>query len=243
MPKVYVEPRSYGPQSEEDHPPRLIRSERLSRAMAGLSVSISLFVLLVLASELLSMAGLYFMNWSLTRFYQGQYLHLKFYQDKPWAKQYSKEATEAESYEYEPYVAWRKRTFVGQYVNIDANGIRRTVNPDCTPSARQIWMFGGSTLWGNGARDEDTIASILAEKYSKSTGPVCVTNFGEGGWVNTQELIQLELALKRTPKAPDFVIFYDGYADAFAPAAAGRLSGRMKTPRSPVLCSSGGGCI
>jgi hypothetical protein len=223
MPKVYVEPSTYGPQSEEDHPPRLIRSERLSRALAGMSFSISLFVLLVLASELLSMAGLYFVNWFTFRLHEGQYLRLKFYQNKPWAKQYWKEALEAEVFDFEPYVAWRKRPYTGQYENVDSDGTRRTTNPECTPSATQIWMFGASSLAGMGGRDEDTIPSILAEKYSKAIGPVCVINFGEGGWVSMQELIQLQLALKSSRKAPDFVLFYDGFADAVAPYYTGRV--------------------
>ena len=221
MAKVYVEPESHASQQEPTQPVGSIRSERLSGALAGISVAISLLFLMVLTTELLSMGGLYFVNWLAFQKDQVKYLHLKFYQDKPWAKQYWKEHLEAQHYEFKPYVAWRKSTFVGQYVNVDANGIRRTANPDCSPTARQIWLFGASTVWGLGARDEDTIASFLAKEYSRSVGPVCITNFGEGGWVSMQEIVELELALKRTARPPDFVLFYDGFSDATGPYYTG----------------------
>lgn len=222
MARTYVELESHAPQQGQAQPVGP-RSERLSGALGGISVAISLLFLMVLATELLSMGGLYLVNWLAFRKDQVKYLHLKFYQDKPWAKQYWKEHLEAQHYEFKPYVAWRKRTYAGQYVNVDANGIRRTANPDCSPAARQIWLFGASTVWGLGARDEDTIASFLAKEYSRSVGPVCITNFGEGGWVSMQEIVELELALKRTPSPPDFVLLYDGFSDASAPYYTGRV--------------------
>jgi lysophospholipase L1-like esterase len=74
-------------------------------------------------------------------------------------------------------------------------------------------MFGGSNLWGPGAPDDQTIPSVLSREYARLFGPVCVTNFGEGAWVSTQNVIQLELALKHASRPPDFVLFYDGPAD------------------------------
>ena len=221
MAKTYAEPVSCDPRLELPSRPRRLGSERASMVLVGILVTISLLSLLLLASESLSMGGLYLANWLGSQNHQRQYMHLEFYQNKPWARQYWKEHAEAQRYDFKPYVAWRKRTFVGRYVNIDPNGIRRTDNPDCSPSARQIWMFGASTLWGLGARDQDTIASILAKKYSKSLGPVCVTNFGESGWVSMQEIVELELALKRAPRSPNLVLFYDGFADASAPYYTG----------------------
>ena len=169
------------------------------------------------------MAGLSLVNRLAFKNEQAKYVHLAFYRNKPWASESWKEYFQAQHYDFKPYVAWRKSAFVGRYVNVDADGIRRTVNSDCSPSSRRIWMFGASTLWGMGSRDQDTISSILAEKYSKSVGPVCITNFGEGGWVSMQEIIELELALKRISSRPDLVLFYDGFADASAPYFTGRV--------------------
>jgi hypothetical protein len=78
-------------------------------------------------------------------------------------------------------------------------------------------MFGGSVLWGNLVNDEETIASLLAKKYEESGRNVCVRNFGESGWVSTQEVIQLMLELKHARRKPDLVIFYDGTVDSRLP--------------------------
>jgi hypothetical protein len=76
-------------------------------------------------------------------------------------------------------------------------------------------MFGGSALWGTGARDEFTIPSILAKELEQ-VGIVCdITNFGESGYVSTQEVITLLLRLQKGD-VPDLVIFYDGVNDAFS---------------------------
>jgi hypothetical protein len=64
-----------------------------------------------------------------------------------------------------------------------------------------------------GAPDDQTIPSILSQEYARAIGPVCVTNFAESAWVSTQNVIQLEIALKHAPRPPDLVIFYDGLAD------------------------------
>jgi hypothetical protein len=137
------------------------------------------------------------------------------YQNAPWWKDYWKEFDLASKMQYRPYVIWRRAPFHGRYINVDSKGLRRTMNPQCTPGAPQIWMFGDSALWGAGARDENTIPSLLSEEYARTHGPVCVTNFGEAGWVSTQGVIQLELALKDAPAPPDLVIFYFGYVEAF----------------------------
>ena len=76
---------------------------------------------------------------------------------------------------------------------------------------------------GDGVRDDETIPSILSQKHSRSIGTVCITNFGETGWVSIQEIIELEIAIKRAPSPPDPVLFYDGFADASAPYYTGRV--------------------
>src|SRR6185295_14733893 len=99
--------------------------------------------------------------------------------------------------------------------------------PECSPGARQIWIFGSSTLWGTGAKDDQTIPSILSQEYARSIGPVCVTNFSEAGWVSTQNVIQLELALKSAPRPPDVVLFDDGFADIFVVYESGKADVHM----------------
>lgn len=142
-----------------------------------------------------------------------------------WVRDYLREADELRT-RWQPYVYWRIRAHRGQHINVDSTGNRHTWNSTSTPSPSQlrIFMFGGSALWGIGARDEFTIPSLVSKRLARQTTTgVRVTNFGEIGWVNTQEIIALMLELRRG-NVPDIVVFYDGaneYASAFQSGGAG----------------------
>ena len=73
-------------------------------------------------------------------------------------------------------------------------------------------MFGGSTMWGTGGRDEGTIPAALARELRGHGIVPEITNFGETGYVNTQEVLLLALQLQKG-RVPDLVIFYDGIND------------------------------
>lgn len=137
----------------------------------------------------------------------------------PWIEEYFDELFRSTDLEWRSYVYWRRRPFRGRYVNVDENGFRRTWQDPRTPSTKpiRIFAFGGSTMWGMGARDEFTIASYLAKGLSEATSDarIEVTNFGELGYVSTQGLLSLEVALQRG-NVPDVVVFYDGVNDAFS---------------------------
>ena len=142
------------------------------------------------------------------------------YEDASWVPEYYEEEERSRPVRWEPYVYWRRKPFDGTHINIDAHGIRQTVNPaarpDQTDPPRTIFMFGGSTLWGSGARDRFTIPSILAAELEKSDrGPVLVVNYGEMGYVSTQSVIALLLQFQKG-HVPDMVIFYDGINDTFS---------------------------
>lgn len=136
----------------------------------------------------------------------------------PWARTYHKELASLRT-EWRPYVYWRTKPFHGEYVTVDEHGRRRTWRQPGTPPSGDpltIFMFGGSTLWGWGARDEFTIPSLVAKKLTKRIGrPVDVVNFGEIGYVSTQEVIALMIEL-RAKHVPEVVIFYDGVNDIIA---------------------------
>lgn len=138
------------------------------------------------------------------------------YRDQPWATDYWREdnVTGAWFASWSPYVYWRRNPFHGKYINIDQNGIRYTWNRTPMPSSDQIKivMFGGSTLWGMGARDEYTIPSLVSKKLSAKDVDAWVTNMGEHGYVSTQEVIALMLELRKG-NVPDLVVFYDGVND------------------------------
>jgi hypothetical protein len=137
----------------------------------------------------------------------------------PWRDRYFQELDAAARAEWRPYVAWRSRPFHGEFINLDERGRRRTWNPPaCGPDSRlpTILMFGGSTMWGVGARDDFTIPSAVAHALASEPGqPFCVVNLGELGYVTSQELIALITEL-RAGTRPRLVVFYDGDNDAFA---------------------------
>jgi hypothetical protein len=193
----------------------------------SISASVALLTVLVVGTELGAVAVLAIT----TPGVKVGNSHHSYYQKQPWSEQYWKEIHTASPTHYSPFIGWRRAPFKGQYVNLDPDGLRRTVNPDCSTGARQIWIFGSSTLWGTGATDEQTIPSILSREYAQAYGSVCVTNFSEAGWVSTQNVIQLELALKKTPRPPDLVLFDDGYADVFAVWESGRADVHMEFER------------
>jgi len=130
-------------------------------------------------------------------------------------RQYWKEQQPAQKVQYEPYVLWRRAPFNGRAISIDADGIRRTLHSHCDASTLTVWMFGDSVMWGWGSPDSETIASQVAADYEKAGRQVCIVNYGEKGWANTQEMIELVEQLKHAYRKPDVVLFYDGGTEAF----------------------------
>ena len=126
-----------------------------------------------------------------------------------------REQRESDSLAWHPYVYWRHKPYKGRYINVDERGIRATWRaPQSQQQPTRIFLFGGSTMWGTGARDDFTIASQLAKRIhaQKNAPGVEITNLGEHGYVSTQELLTLQLELRRG-NIPDAVIFYDGVND------------------------------
>ena len=109
------------------------------------------------------------------------------------------------SYVYEqPDVASR-------YLNIEG-GHRVTWKPPAASACRplEVWMFGGSTMFGEGQRDEHTVPSELARAAWEDGVALDVTNFGQLGdphWVEARRLAE---ALGTSDDRPDLVLFYDG---------------------------------
>lgn len=141
------------------------------------------------------------------------------YADVPWTHEYFRELEESAVTRWTSYVYWRRQPYQGRHINIDAKGVRRTWNADAaTGDGRapvRIFTFGGSAMWGVGARDDFTIASCLARDLENKGIRCQVTNFGESGYVSTQEVIALVQQL-RDGNVPDLAIFYDGVNDIYS---------------------------
>src|SRR5262245_9770893 len=148
---------------------------------------------------------------------------VSYYKTQDWGQLYWHEFLLSRTQRYYPYVAWRRAPFAGKTINIDEHGIRQTPGADCRSGAYKVFAFGGSTMWGTGAPDWGTIAARLqARLEQRRSEPVCVTNFGETGYVSTQSLVMLLLQLK-LGNVPNAVVFYDGPNDVYAAYQAGRV--------------------
>jgi hypothetical protein len=79
-------------------------------------------------------------------------------------------------------------------------------------SAQNIFMFGGSTTFGYGVQDSETIASHLQDLVDSDQPPVHVYNFGRAAYTSTQEML-LFLSLVRSGYVPKVAIFIDGIND------------------------------
>jgi len=164
------------------------------------------------------------------------------YHDPSWVSDYYKELFESSASRWEPYTYWRRRSFSKKYINIDDNGIRKTSQHTCTNEKLKIFFFGGSTVWGTGVRDDFTLPSLLSKQLAAHDICADVTNFGESGYVNTQELFILIRELEKN-NIPNIVIFYDGVNDVYS-AYQNKIAGlaqneinRFKEFNSQILLS------
>jgi hypothetical protein len=105
---------------------------------------------------------------------------------------------------------------VGRYAQ------RQTIN-DGRDNSKKVYFFGGSTMWGVGARDDGTIPS----EFAAATG-FWSENFGEFAYTAHQDLMLL-VQLLQDGHRPDIVVFYDGVNDVEAKCR------RESTPNSHAL--------
>ncbi len=144
--------------------------------------------------------------------------NLDIYQNEAWSKEYFQEFHDSNKGEYTPYIDYRRApNYQGKYINLDKNSIRKTI-PNCSdasPNPVKIFVFGGSTIWGTGSRDEGTIPALISKNLCEKNIAVEVINFGESGYTNTHDMIRLLLELRQGNK-PSIVIFYDGVNDVWS---------------------------
>lgn len=140
------------------------------------------------------------------------------YANADWVDDYFRELWQTQV-GWEPYVYWRYKRFKGKYLNITGEGIRITFNSSSFlgPDDKhfKLFMFGGSTMFGTGARDSHTIPSIVSNVLHSEGFEVWIRNFGQSGYVSTQELSALIIELQKG-NVPDLVVFYDGVNDVFS---------------------------
>lgn len=147
------------------------------------------------------------------------------YKNVEWVNDYYQEFNACNVEEWESYVYWRRKPYKGKYINVDANKRRKTVysveNSVRFKPDYRIFMFGGSTMWGTGVRDEYTIPSLVGELLSRQGYHVEILNFGESGYVSSQEVVSLGLELQKN-NIPNIVVFYDGVNNVFSSFQQGK---------------------
>jgi len=133
------------------------------------------------------------------------------YDNKQWAPKYFQESHDLQ-YEYREVIGWAKLPYKGEYINIDENGFRVSWDTLSELTRGKLLVFGGSTIYGEGSRDQYTIPSELAKLLNRRGFSCAVENCGQSGYVFLQEVLLLEMQL-RGGSRPKYVIFYDGVND------------------------------
>ena len=111
---------------------------------------------------------------------------------------------------YDPIGPDRLRDLTSRYINVE-NGARTTWHPPACDGCPRltVWMYGGSTTFGIGQRDEYTIPSELAKLAAERGMTLDVRNRGVPADLHWEEAQRLAWDAAVEPP-PDLVIFLDG---------------------------------
>jgi hypothetical protein len=119
---------------------------------------------------------------------------------------------------YAPYTYHKNRDRTSQYVNV-THGFRKV--PDQGPwpldkTSFNLFLFGGSTTFGYGVKDDETIAAYLQQIVRQTHKEIKfnIYNFSYAGYYSTQERILFERLLSHGT-IPHAAIFLDGLNDFY----------------------------
>ncbi len=116
-----------------------------------------------------------------------------------------------------PFLHFRERPYQGAYVNVQEAGFRQGLGPQPWPPSQDaltIFVFGGSTTFGYGLPDWQTIPALMQSLLDEriGVGQAQIYNFGQGFYFSSQELRLYEQLLQSGVR-PDGVVFIDGVND------------------------------
>jgi hypothetical protein len=121
----------------------------------------------------------------------------------------------------EAMVQFREKQQTGRFSTVDGHGFRHGLQQGPWPpesSFFNIFVLGGSTAFGYGVPDEDTIPSQVQRLLGRVdlARPPRVYNFGRGTFYSTMERILFDKLMTLGPK-PDLVVFLDGLNEFYWP--------------------------
>ena len=114
---------------------------------------------------------------------------------------------------YEPLTEFKEKPKNSKFVSVSELGNRciKINLKNCEPAKggeKEIWIFGGSTVFGYGVKNNETIAAYLDELTINKR----VINFGQGYYNSNQSRIYFQNLLTFLPK-PHTAIFLEGFND------------------------------
>lgn len=109
---------------------------------------------------------------------------------------------------YTPFSAWKRVPFSGIYTHVGKDGLRQNSVTNNNKASKRIAFFGGSTLWGTGVKDNETISSF----FDRISAQYVAINYGETGYNSRQNLARLINNINEN-KPMDAIVFYDGFND------------------------------
>ena len=116
-----------------------------------------------------------------------------------------------------PLTVFRHLPYSGTYVNVSEAGFRHGANQGPWPPPRDatvVFVFGGSTTFGTGLPDDQTIPSYLqAHLRDLLDEDVNVYNFGQEYYFSRQEAALFANLLHQN-HAPTYAVFIDGLNDS-----------------------------
>ncbi|HRJ30915.1 MAG TPA: hypothetical protein PLV21_16600 [Cyclobacteriaceae bacterium] len=113
------------------------------------------------------------------------------------------------AHRYKPFAEWQMLPYEGRTLHITNEGLRFHTPPSGATPAPIIRFFGGSTMWGEGSDDDNTIPALVHQAINTGT----VINHAQLAYNSRQNLDALISTYAKGEKA-DVVIFYDGVNDA-----------------------------
>lgn len=136
-------------------------------------------------------------------------------------------------FDYKPFLEWAPAPFNGQVTKIGADGLRAVSGGGNGESVR---LFGGSTMWGTGVSDAQTIPGQVARLLPGRA----VVNHAQSGYVSRQGLEAL-VNLVNQGQPLGTVIFYDGVNDVFVGCSTAiSVNGHIQEPRMRAAIDAGG---